>query len=258
MLAIGTLLVALNLGAVSSLSVFLKPISAEFGWPRGATALAYTIATASIGIAGVVWGRLADRFGTRATALVGALAQPAALLLLSRLGSLPQFYAFYVLLAALGVAAVNVPVIANVGLWFTRRKGTALGILSAGGPLGQAFVAFVAGHIIVAFGWRTAYLALAVVYATLSIPLALMIRRPPLLVPAPVRDGRRGRPVRCPRPWSWRGSAWPPSSAARRCRCPSSTRSPCSPTAASRTSRPCGSSSSSWAPASSAVSSSGG
>jgi predicted MFS family arabinose efflux permease len=190
MLAIGTLLVALNLGAVSSLSVFLKPISAEFGWPRGATALAYTIATASIGIAGVVWGRLADRFGTRATALVGALAQPAALLLLSRLGSLPQFYAFYVLLAALGVAAVNVPVIANVGLWFTRRKGTALGILSAGGPLGQAFVAVVAGHIIGAYGWRTAYLVLAVVYATLSVPLALMIRRPPLLAAATTRDGR--------------------------------------------------------------------
>ena len=181
MLVIGTVLVALNLGVLSSLSVFLKPISQEFGWPRGATALAYTIGAVTIGIAGVFWGRLADRFGTRAIVLVGAIAQPTALVLLAGTASLPQFYAFYIVLAALGVAAVNVPTIANVGLWFHRHKGTALGVLSAGGPLGQILVAFVAGHVIVAFGWRAAYLTLAVIYAVGSIPLAFMIRTPPVL-----------------------------------------------------------------------------
>src|SRR6266545_7210907 len=74
MLAICTVLVALNLGALSSLSVFLKPVSQEFGWPRGATALAYTIAALTIGVAGVGWGRLADRFGTRPIVLAGAAA----------------------------------------------------------------------------------------------------------------------------------------------------------------------------------------
>ena len=181
MLAIGTVLIALNLGALSSLSVFLKPVSQEFGWPRGATALAYTSAAFTIGIAGVLWGRLADRYGTRTVVIVGAIAHPAALTLLAGTSSLPQFYAFYIALATLGVAAVNVPIIANVGLWFGRRKGTALGILSAGGPLGQILVAFLAGHIIVAFGWRAAYLAMAVVYAVGSIPLAFMIRTPPIL-----------------------------------------------------------------------------
>jgi MFS family permease len=187
MLALGTALVALNLGALSSLSVFLKPISREFGWARGATALAYTIASATIGVAGVLWGRAADRYGTRPVVVLGALAQPAALVLLAGLTSLPQFYAFYIVLGALGVAAVNVPIIANVGLWFTHRKGMALGILSAGGPLGQVFVAFLSGQIIVAFGWRAAYLALAVVYAVVSIPLAFLIRTPPLLTAARTR-----------------------------------------------------------------------
>jgi MFS family permease len=190
MLALGTALVALNLGALSSLSVFLKPISREFGWARGATALAYTIASATIGVAGVLWGRAADRYGTRPVVVLGALAQPAALVLLAGLTSLPQFYAFYIVLGALGVAAVNVPIIANVGLWFTHRKGMALGILSAGGPLGQVFVAFLSGQIIVAFGWRAAYLALAVVYAVVSIPLAFLIRTPPLLTAARTGTGR--------------------------------------------------------------------
>jgi hypothetical protein len=38
MLALGTVLVALNPGALSSLSVFLKPLSEEFGWPHTAGA----------------------------------------------------------------------------------------------------------------------------------------------------------------------------------------------------------------------------
>ena len=184
MLAVGTVLVALNAGALSSLSVFLKPVSQEFGWPRGATALAYTIAAMTIGGAGLLWGRLADRYGTRPIVILGAVAQPTAFVLLAGLGSLPQFYSFYILLGACGVAAINVPIIANVGLWFTRRKGTALGILSAGGPLGQVLVAFIAGHVIVAFGWRAAYLTLAVIYAVVSLPLVSLVRPPPLLAAA--------------------------------------------------------------------------
>jgi MFS family permease len=181
MLVIGTALLALNLGALSSISVFLKPISEDFGWSRGATAFAYTSAALTMGIAGVLWGRLADRYGARVAVVFGAIAQPTALTLLAGINSLPQFYAFYIVLAACGVAAVNVPIIANVGLWFTRRKGTALGVLSAGGPLGQIIVAFVAGQVIVAYGWRAGYLALAVVYAVISIPLAFMVRTPPVL-----------------------------------------------------------------------------
>jgi MFS family permease len=178
MLAVGTVLVALNLGALSSLSVFLKPLSQEFGWPRGATALSYTAAAVVIGVAGVFWGRLADRYGTRPVVLVGAVAQPAALLLLSWLASLSQFYVLYMALGGFGFAAVNVPIIANVGLWFARRKGLALGILSSGGPLGQALVAFLAAHVVDAYGWRTGYLTLAILYALLAVPLALRTRGP--------------------------------------------------------------------------------
>ncbi|HET9489243.1 MAG TPA: MFS transporter [Methylomirabilota bacterium] len=181
MLALGTVLVALNLGALSSLSVFLKPLSEEFGWPRGATALSYTTAAVTIGVAGVFWGRVADRYGTRPVVLVGVLAQPTALLLLSWLASLSQFYVLYMALGGFGFAAVNVPIIANVGLWFVRRKGLALGILSSGGPLGQALVAFLAAHVVEAYGWRTAYLTLAILYALFAVPLALLVRTPPLL-----------------------------------------------------------------------------
>jgi hypothetical protein len=37
------ILSALSFGALGSISVFLKPLSAEFGWSRGETAFGYTV-----------------------------------------------------------------------------------------------------------------------------------------------------------------------------------------------------------------------
>ena len=34
---------ALSFGALGSISVFLKPLAAEFGWSRGETAFGYTV-----------------------------------------------------------------------------------------------------------------------------------------------------------------------------------------------------------------------
>jgi MFS family permease len=45
--------------------LFLKPISQEFGWNRGATTLASTIATLTIAVAVPFAGMLVDRFGVR-------------------------------------------------------------------------------------------------------------------------------------------------------------------------------------------------
>ena len=64
----------LAFGSMASISVFLKPISADFGWSRGATSFAYTVASLSSALFGVIWGVVADRYGTRWFGLVGATA----------------------------------------------------------------------------------------------------------------------------------------------------------------------------------------
>ena len=52
---------ALSFGVVGSISVFLKPLSAEFGWGRGDTSLGYTAAAFSSALFGVLWGFVADK-----------------------------------------------------------------------------------------------------------------------------------------------------------------------------------------------------
>jgi MFS family permease len=166
-------------GAILSISVFLKPLVAEFGWLRAQTALGYTAGALAMGVGGIVMGYLSDRFSTRSVVLAGIAFLGLSLALLATQSSLAQFYLYYCLLGGLGAAALDVPLLANVGHWFERNKGLALGIATAGRGLGQGLVPFLAGLLIADYGWREAYFTLAALAVIVLLPLAWFVRSPP-------------------------------------------------------------------------------
>ena len=185
---------SLSFGALGSISVFLKPLAAEFGWTRGQTSFGYSAIAFSSAIFGIFWGFLADRFGTRWFGLIGAIVMVMALYFLSGQSSLLHFYGFYFLIGAFGNAIIATPLFANVGFWFSHRPGLALGITAAGGAFGQGVVPYFVGSMIEAEGWRSAYTSMAVFYGIIAIPLSLMIRESPLrerarVSPTPVPSG---------------------------------------------------------------------
>ena len=169
----------LSFGALGSISVFLKPLAAEFGWGRAETSLGYTAIALSSALFGVLWGYIADRFGTRWFGVIGALAMALSLFLLSGLNNLFQFYAFYFLFGAFGNALVSTPLFANVGFWFRQNPGLALGVTASGGAIGQGIVPFLVGMSINSYGWQTSYVLMAVVYLVIALPIALLIRESP-------------------------------------------------------------------------------
>lgn len=169
----------LSFGALGSISVFLKPLAAEFGWGRAETSLGYTAIALSSALFGVLWGYIADRFGTRWFGVIGALAMALSLFLLSGLNNLFQFYAFYFLFGAFGNALVSTPLFANVGFWFRKNPGLALGVTASGGAIGQGIVPFLVGMSINSYGWQTSYVLMAVVYLVIALPIALLIRESP-------------------------------------------------------------------------------
>lgn len=178
MVAVAAVIMGVGTGSVTSISVFLKPLIAEFGWLRGETAFAYTAATLAMGVCGILMGYLSDRYSTRAVVLAGTLGIGLSFLLLARQDSLWQLYLFYCLL---GGAAFDAPLLANVGSWFDKNKGLALGVTTAVRSLGQGFVPYLASYLISTSGWRGAYSSLGVLSLAVLVPLALLVRSPPVL-----------------------------------------------------------------------------
>ena len=166
----------LAFGSMASISVFLKPVSLEFGWSRGQTSFAYSIASFASAAFGVIWGQVADKYGTRWFGFTGAICMSLVLFALSSLDSIFQFYLLYFLFGAMGSALLFSPLYANVGFWFRENPGLALGLAASGGAIGQAFIPHLSGILIESSGWKAAYIDLAIIYIVIALPISFLIK----------------------------------------------------------------------------------
>jgi MFS family permease len=100
---------------------------------------------------------------------------------MSRIDSLPALYACLLGPLALGATTVGgLPANAAVARWFVRRRGTALGIATAGISFGGIVFAPLSQYLIDHVGWRTAYEVLGTLVLVLVVPpVAAFMRRDP-------------------------------------------------------------------------------
>jgi MFS family permease len=201
MVAVSAVVIGTGFGTLWSFPIFLKPLAAEFGWLRGETALAYSAATFLIGLMGIIMGGLADRFSARPLVLMGAIVLGTSQLLLGYIQSLWQLYLIYgVLVGGFAISAFYVPLVSNVGFWFERNKGLAIGITLGGQVAGAAIVPFVVRILISTMGWRATYVTMGIIIWLLLIPLSFLIRRPP-------GHGPAANAASAPRQWTRREGA---------------------------------------------------
>jgi MFS family permease len=171
----------LNVGTVFySFSVFFHPLSVEFGWTRAQTSWGFSLSAVLGAFYAIVMGRLVDRYGPRPVQLVGAAALAAGDVALAGTRSLLSYYLAMGLPVALGSAALG-PVSSNtaVARWFVRRRGTALGIATAGLSMGGVIFVPLTQYFIDTIGWRHSFLALAAIVVCAAPPVALWMRRSP-------------------------------------------------------------------------------
>lgn len=176
-------------------TVFVAPMQAELGWSLATVTGALSLSLLVSGVASLPVGRWLDAHGPRILMSAGSVA--AALLLLAW-SYVETLFAYYLVWAALGVAQAAVlydPAFAAVAVWFRRRRGLALTVLTF--VAGFASVIFIplAGQLLEAHGWRVAVRWLAAILAVGTIPLHALVlrRRPDDLGLRP--DGLRVRPV---------------------------------------------------------------
>ena len=112
--------------------VGLKTIQEDLGTERSTLALAGALVWVGTGLGGILMGRVADRIGMRATALIGACMMAAGLAI-SATGSLAAIFIGHALLIGLlGNGALYPPLVTYVSRWFDRKRGTAIALISSG------------------------------------------------------------------------------------------------------------------------------
>jgi MFS family permease len=129
-------------------------------------------------------GRLSDRYGVMVPVIVGALGISAGFVAAGTASSLWQFnLAQGLLIGMLGTSATFAPLVADISLWFTRRRGIAVAICISGNYLAGAVWPPVMQHYIDSVGWRQTYIGIGVFCLAGMLPLALLAlrRRPPAL-----------------------------------------------------------------------------
>ena len=155
-------------------SLFITPLEAEFGWGRGEIMVALTIFFFISGLSAPPIGRLVDHYGPKTVMSLGALITGLGFILVALVDHLWLFYAAYIVVG-LGMAGTGmVPATAVICNWFERRRGTAVGLMSTGIGGGGVVLPPIIAYTIPHFGWRAAFVVLAVV-TWLLIPLAIWV-----------------------------------------------------------------------------------
>lgn len=157
-----------------TIGVFVRPLSAAFGWTADQIFAALIVTTLSVMVSGPIVGLLTDRYGVRRVALASTTGFGLCFLLFAfNPGSLPLFYATYALLAVVGSGTLPITWTRAVNSWFRERRGLALGISLLCTGIFGSLAKIYANWLVDSAGWRVAYAGLAAFPLLIALPVAI-------------------------------------------------------------------------------------
>ncbi len=184
------------LGTRYSYGVFFVAIVREYGWSRGVTAGAFSLAMISHALFAPVTGTLIDRFGPRKLFPFGATFLACGLVAASRITSPWHLYLFFGVFIAIGINTLSYsPHMSLIPKWFVRNRGLASGLALSGVGMGTMVLAPFCEFIIQTLGWRAAFLLLALFVFFIILPLAAIFHRRSPGEVGQYPDGLRKQPI---------------------------------------------------------------
>ncbi len=161
-----------------SVVVTLPAIEAEFGLDRGSASLPYTVTMIGFAFGGIIMGRLADRSGIFIPLVFGNVMLGIGYIVAAQAENMLTFaLAQSLLIGMLGSAATFGPLVADVSLWFEKRRGLAVAVVASGNYLSGTIWPPILTHAIETIGWRQAHMGIGVICVVTMLPLAFLLRR---------------------------------------------------------------------------------
>lgn len=167
-------------GAVATLTVFVSPMTTEFGWSRTAISGAVSLGGILAAIASPALGRLLDREGARVVLCIAVLTTGLANMALSLTVSLPMFYVLFCVARLNFAGPFDLGIYGAVNNWFVARRSLATGIAAAGQMAGLVALPMIGSLAMVTGGWQAGWLAVgATVLVVGFVPVFLFMVRSP-------------------------------------------------------------------------------
>jgi MFS family permease len=158
--------------------VVLPFIQAEFGVDRSGASFPYTMTMIGFAFGGVMMGKLADRFGIMVPMFLGSIMLGAGFVAAAFATNYWMFVAAQAgLIGMLGCGTTFGPLVADVSLWFQKRRGIAVAIVASGNYLAGTIWPPILTWGIQNYGWRSAYMGLGILTVSLMLPLSLLLRQ---------------------------------------------------------------------------------
>ena len=176
--AVSFVVLATSFAYRNLLQLTMTGMEAELGWSRSLLSSGATFALIAMAAGALFGGMLVDRYGPRKLLASGLVALGIGMLGVGLTRRAWLYVVLYGAFAGLGFGLVaNSIVSAAVARFFVERRGFALGIASAGGPVGQMVLIPLSAVVLTTLGWRGVF-AIAGAVALALAPLAYSALRP--------------------------------------------------------------------------------
>lgn len=177
-LAAGTLGSFMTLpGQTAGVSVFFDPVTQELGISRTWASIAYSVGTLAGVLPAPIVGRWIDRRGPRITATIIAAALALACAYMALVRSELMLLIGFALLRGTAISGLSLVSGHVVNLWFVQRRGIAAAAASLGVAAGSMVFPPLIDVLIAQYGWRGAYVALALLVAMTILPVVALVFR---------------------------------------------------------------------------------
>lgn len=178
--ASGTAVFARMAPAITTLTVFIYPMTQELGWSRTLIAGAVSAGALSSMALSPAIGWAIDRFGARPVLVAGVLAVGSSMISLAWATIPVTFYVAYAAARVVFHTAAPIGAGTVTSRWFIRMRGRAIGVIFLFGAIGGVVFTMLAALAIENVGVAAAWISLgAVTLAVALLPnLLLIVERP--------------------------------------------------------------------------------
>ncbi|MEH7332076.1 MFS transporter [Neobacillus drentensis] len=164
----------------SSSGVFIEPFENEFGWDRSVISLAFAVGLFLYGISGPFMAALIEVFGLKKIMVLSMATLLTGTLLTFIMQQSWQLIIIWGIIIGLGSGlflTVLSPYIAN--RWFEKRRGLAIGILTASTATGQLILLPILAVIIDQYSWRWAITLIIVLCVIMLVIILVFMKNSP-------------------------------------------------------------------------------